>query len=81
MSLDKTINVLEQLGHVKDKEIVKDENGEVLFMAMTLEPPKVKSHDYTYENKYDYDDEQVNKLRKQEEEDEVTNKSTTDSDD
>ena len=77
MSLDKTINILEQLGHVKDKEIVKDENGEVLFMSMTLGPPEVKSHDYTYENKYDYDDEQVNKLRKQEEEDEATNKDTT----
>ncbi len=36
MSLDKTINVIEQLGNGVKKEIVTDKNGKVMFVALTL---------------------------------------------
>jgi len=36
MSGDKVINILEQLGKGITKQIVKDENGEVMYVAITI---------------------------------------------
>jgi hypothetical protein len=36
MSGDKVINILEQLGNGITKQIVKDENGKVMYVAISI---------------------------------------------
>jgi hypothetical protein len=69
----KTKNIIEELGG----KCITDDNDNVIFSEINLtdvfnnhiKPRKEEPLEYTYENKLDYSDEQVNQLREQEKKD------------